>query len=130
MSTLNAHFGIGTDTEIESVTVFWPSGIVDVITNPTINTTLVVVESSSTGVTDNTTAALAVYPNPANDRLNVVLPAGTSLARARVIDLAGKTVLATNLGTNGLDISGLSSGSYVLDVELATGTVQARFAKQ
>ena len=86
--------------------------------------------TDSTGVTDNTTAALAVYPNPANDRLNVVLPAGTSLARARVIDLAGKTVLATNLGTNGLDISGLSSGSYVLDVELATGTVQARFAKQ
>ena len=28
MSSLNAHFGIGTDTEIESVTIYWPSGIV------------------------------------------------------------------------------------------------------
>ncbi len=130
MSTLNAHFGIGSDTEIESVTVFWPSGIVDVITNPTINTTLVVVESGSTDVDENTAQALAVYPNPANDRLNVVLPAGTTMARARVIDLAGKTVLTTNLGTNGLDISGLAAGTYVMEVELTTGSVQARFAKQ
>lgn len=52
MSTLNAHFGIGTDTEVESVTVYWPSGTVDVVENPAINTTLVIVESTSTGVVE------------------------------------------------------------------------------
>ncbi|MCD8518906.1 MAG: CRTAC1 family protein, partial [Flavobacterium sp.] len=37
MSTLNAHFGLGTATAIDQVVIIWPSGIVDVINNPNIN---------------------------------------------------------------------------------------------
>lgn len=44
MSTLNAHFGIGTNTQITQVIIRWPSGTVDTITNPTINQMLNVVE--------------------------------------------------------------------------------------
>jgi PKD repeat protein len=40
MGTLNPHFGIGTATAIDSVIVRWPSGKVDLICNPDINTTL------------------------------------------------------------------------------------------
>src|SRR5690606_32241158 len=37
MHTLNAHFGIGTATKIDSIQVKWPSGINDVIYEPNIN---------------------------------------------------------------------------------------------
>ena len=40
-STLNAHFGIGTETQVTQVRVLWPSGQVDIINNPTINRLLI-----------------------------------------------------------------------------------------
>lgn len=39
MKSLNAHFGLGTHTAIDSVVVKWPSGVVTTIANPEINTT-------------------------------------------------------------------------------------------
>jgi len=46
MGTLNPHFGIGLATAIDSVVVKWPSGVVDVICNPAINSTLFVEEGT------------------------------------------------------------------------------------
>jgi len=46
MGTLNPHFGIGLATEIDSVIVRWPSGQVNVICNPQINTTLFLEEGN------------------------------------------------------------------------------------
>ncbi len=46
MSSLNPHFGIGQATAIDSVIIRWPSGKVDMICNPAINTTLYIEEGS------------------------------------------------------------------------------------
>jgi PKD repeat protein len=46
MGTLNPHFGIGTATTIDSVIVRWPSGEVDLICNPDINSTYYLEEGS------------------------------------------------------------------------------------
>lgn len=46
MSTLNPHFGLGSADVIDSVIVRWPSGKVDFICNPDINTTLFIEEGS------------------------------------------------------------------------------------
>jgi PKD repeat protein len=46
MSTLNPHFGIGQATAIDSVIIRWPSGKVDMICNPAINTTVYIEEGS------------------------------------------------------------------------------------
>ncbi|MES2799892.1 MAG: FG-GAP-like repeat-containing protein [Bacteroidota bacterium] len=46
MGTMNVHFGIGTATEIDSIIVKWPSGQVDLICNPAINTPMLFVEGS------------------------------------------------------------------------------------
>lgn len=46
MGTLNPHFGIGQATGIDSVIVRWPSGQIDVICNPEINSTLYIEEGS------------------------------------------------------------------------------------
>lgn len=44
MSSLDLFFGLGTDTEVDSIVVCWPSGQVDVIENPAINTRVNVLE--------------------------------------------------------------------------------------
>ena len=44
MSSLNTHFGVGSDSSVNSITVYWPSGTVDVINNPGINTTINITE--------------------------------------------------------------------------------------
>lgn len=44
MSSLDLFFGLGTDTEVDSVIVRWPSGQVDVVLNPAINTRVSVLE--------------------------------------------------------------------------------------
>ena len=46
MSSLNVHFGLGTHTEIDSMIINWPSGIISVIESPGINQTLVIQEGS------------------------------------------------------------------------------------
>lgn len=46
-NALQAHFGIGTQTTIDSVVVFWPSGIKDILINPSINQHLTLVEGGS-----------------------------------------------------------------------------------
>jgi PKD repeat protein len=46
MGTLNSHFGIGAATEIDSVIVRWPSGNIDLVCNPQINTVLHIIENT------------------------------------------------------------------------------------
>mgnify|MGYP002629475620 FL=1 len=46
MSSLDVSFGIGTSTSIDSMIVRWPSGIVDVVYSPSIDTRVTVVESA------------------------------------------------------------------------------------
>lgn len=45
MSSLCAHFGIGTSTSIDSIIVKWPSGVITKIEGPEINTSLDIVEA-------------------------------------------------------------------------------------
>ncbi|MFN2430694.1 MAG: CRTAC1 family protein, partial [Cryomorphaceae bacterium] len=44
MSSLDLFFGLGADTEVDSIIVRWPSGQVDVVENPAINTRVSVLE--------------------------------------------------------------------------------------
>jgi hypothetical protein len=67
MNSLQAHFGLGEATAIDQVSVYWPSGIVDVISNPEINANHVIVEGeSSTGINNPVEATFRanVFPNP------------------------------------------------------------------
>lgn len=45
-NTSLCHFGLGTATSVDQVKIFWPSGIVNTINNPTINQYHTVIESS------------------------------------------------------------------------------------
>ena len=131
MSSLNAHFGLGADTEVLEVEVRWPSGHVDVFTDVVINEPLNAVEGISTGVTAGGVGdILGVYPNPATDVITLKGNKPFLNNRFRVSDVTGKHVLEGSLLNNQLDVAGLTSGVYVLSVTVDGGSIQQRFSKQ
>ncbi len=130
MSSLNAHFGIGTDTEIESVTIYWPSGIVDTILNPTINETLFVQEGQTLSIKDNNALQLNVYPNPTHQYLNVEgLQNDTKDASLQIVDVQGKQVNNVKLNSNRVDVSQLSNGIYFATITINNQSQTLKFVK-
>jgi len=130
MSSLNTRFGIGTDTAIEKVTVYWPSGIIDELINPNINEAVTIVEGTLLGLEDTLTTDLILYPNPTSDILNLSLTNGFENTVYTVFDATGKRVLNAKLQGNSLDVSSLQVGNYILRI-LQDGTIKTqRFIKK
>ena len=73
------------------------------------------------GIADISSDALNIYPNPAFDRINVKLNTNSNPALSYTInDLEGRSILSALAelqgGTITIDISGLSSGVYLLSI--------------
>jgi hypothetical protein len=68
--------------------------------------------------------ALAVFPNPARDRVNVVLPDASS-GQMDLLDLSGRVLHSGHTAGNAVvvDLTALSAGSYVLRWHGNTGAV-------
>lgn len=130
MSTLNTHFGLGTETTIDNLIIYWPSGIVDNIPNPNINQRLCVTEGQSLTVQDYELEALSIYPNPVEDILNISAPVSLDGKIATVFDINGKKVLNSKLQTNTLDVSKLQTGFYILRLESGGRIINRKFIKQ
>lgn len=130
MSTLNTHFGIGTNAAIDNIIVYWPSGIVDNIPNPSINSTLVITEGQSLSVEDEALASLKLFPNPVFSEINIEAPFSLKGKVATVFDLQGKRVLNQKLQGNSIDVSVLSAGMYILRIEEHGKTSTHKFIKE
>jgi hypothetical protein len=114
MSSLNAHFGIGTATAITQVIIRWPSGVVDTIQNPTINQLLVVTESSTLGVNDALFSDFVIYPNPVNDLVTISSKTGNTITSITIHDMNGRLVLNKTLDSDTISLQSLTSGIYLV----------------
>ncbi|MGJ8548319.1 FG-GAP-like repeat-containing protein [Winogradskyella wichelsiae] len=130
MSSLNTHFGIGELTSINSIIIYWPSGIVDHIVNPEINTTHAIIEGSTLSVVDETLVDVSIYPNPVEDQLNIKTSAEVINKIATVFDINGKRVLSSKLTSNAIDVSTLTNGVYFLRLESEGKTMKRKFFKK
>ena len=118
MSTLNAHFGIGTATAI----TIWPSGTVDVITNPTLNQTLHVIEGNfPLSATSFNGKEITIYPNPTSDYLSISNSENVNISNMNIIDTNGKTIKKVTSNFTKIDVSNLSAGMYILSIETKEG---------
>ena len=74
---------------------------------------------------------LTIYPNPANNQLTVKSEQLT-VKEIKVYDVMGETVYSEQLTTNNttIDVSGLASGLYFLQVNSEQGTVNRKFVKE
>uniref|UniRef100_UPI00404B7A09 FG-GAP-like repeat-containing protein n=2 Tax=Gelidibacter sp. TaxID=2018083 RepID=UPI00404B7A09 len=131
MSTLNTHFGIGQDTQIDYIKIYWPSGIIDQINNPTINSTITVPEGSNTlGSDDTFVSDLIIYPNPTKNVLNLSTLQDLNDAIYSVFDLNGRRVLNAILDSKTIDVSSLISGQYILRIVSGSSVKNQKFIKQ
>ena len=122
MSTLNAHFGIGTETAITQVVVIWPSGVVDVINNPNINQALTIIEGSSPlSLVDNGNSKIKLYPNPTSDILTLSNIEMLTIKNISIISTLGKVVKNVQLSNSSISVSDLSEGFYILLIETEDG---------
>ena len=93
MSSLNAHFGIGAATAITKIKVIWPSGTVDIISNPNINQTLNVIEGNfPLSASAFNGKNVVIYPNPASDYLTISNIEHLNINAIHIIDTNGKTI--------------------------------------
>jgi hypothetical protein len=130
MNSLLAHFGIGTSTAVETLIIEWPSGTVDVIENPAIDQTHIIVEGSSPlAVSDFQKKDLKLYPNPTSDILNFSLK-GIGNTAVQIIDVSGKMVMGTKIShDNQIDVASLESGVYFVMLQVDKKTVTYKFVK-
>lgn len=131
MSSLNAYFGLGQDAEIDSVVVNWPSGNIDVIYNPEINTSLSITEGSNPlSIESEIEASLKVYPNPAINELFIDASENLIGSRVDIYDVQGKRVQSGILNSNRVDVSSLETGNYILQIILGEVAVESKFYKK
>lgn len=75
-----------------------------------------VVANATLGTGEFEISKFIMYPNPAQDFVSITLPAGLNEGTVKIYDMLGKVVAKQIVTSNekAIDISGLSSGSYMV----------------
>ncbi len=131
MSTLNTHFGLGADTEITTLTIKWPSGIVDTLENVAVDQVISVVEGSTVlGINENIANNLILYPNPAQKVLNLADLSDFTNPEYIIFDSQAKKVMVAKLDSYFIDVSNLATGNYILKIHDGKTLKTQRFIKK
>lgn len=122
MNSLNAHFGIGTAAEIDSLIVWWPSGTKDMIHNPTINSTVLIVEGNENLSTIETKLkTIKLYPNPTTNSLTFENSALLSIEKMYIVTELGQLVKSFDPKQVKIDVADLPVGLYLFVIEDKSG---------
>ncbi|MBK7872789.1 MAG: VCBS repeat-containing protein [Saprospiraceae bacterium] len=142
-NSLDVHFGLGVSTIIDSITIEWPSGILQSLTNIDPNQTLTIQESNTTPAGDlplqNGGVILAQnYPNPFQAQTNIrfYLPETLNITLS-VFDAKGGIV---DTLFQGKQVAGwhdvpyhnkqLSAGTYFIHLKTSTFTLIKTMIRQ
>jgi hypothetical protein len=82
--------------------------------------------SISVGINELDKVAVMVYPNPAENVLNIM--ANDQIVKVTVMNLNGKVVFTGN--SKSIDISKMASGVYFLQTQTAKGISNIKFTKK
>ncbi len=121
-STMNAHFGIGSETNVDQVIIRWPSGIIDVIDNPNVDQALTILEGSSPlNVTTFNTDSFEVYPNPSSDFISITHAEKLQIKSIAIYAMHGALVKKITDVASQIKINDLKEGIYMLTLETTAG---------
>jgi hypothetical protein len=95
---------------------------------------LTVAEDVSSGINDgHINDLISIYPNPANDFLNIQFNHGLS-GEVKIYNVAGKELVSNKLNRSTplckLDVSGLSNGIYFVQIDTGKDQISRRFIKR
>jgi hypothetical protein len=131
MSSLTAHFGLDEDTTIQSITVYWPSGNIDIINNPTINSTVNITENSSPlSVNEDLINNTTIFPNPVEKELTINTTMDLENSLITIFNIQGKKIFNSKFNTNNIDVSSLQSGIYFLRIIKDNLEANLKFVKK
>ena len=111
-NSLMAEFGLGTHTQVDSVIVKWPSGVIQVLTDVPVNQRLTILETS------NRPCIASVSPN--QNALNILRQSTVSASFNREID-------SSTLNASTLIVIGALGGKYDGTINYGSGTQTVSF---
>ena len=81
------------------------------------------------GVNDNIADLVSVFPNPANEVLNVAIPSNIDVRSSQLFDILGKDT-GVELVDGQMNTSNLARGVYMLNIRTSAGTLTQKIIKQ
>ncbi|MNK72626.1 Internalin-J precursor [compost metagenome] len=79
------------------------------------------------GLSENKSSYLTVYPNPVKDILNF----SEQVSDIKITDLSGRTIKQISASTNGINVSNLSKGTYIVTATTKAGnTITKKIIKE
>ena len=138
MSSLNTHFGLGSDTSVDYVVVYWPNSPCEVFLNPGINQAFTAVEGSgdsscdALGINDEVFASdFILSPNPTKNILNISTELVLENAFYNIYDISGRRVMTNSLNNSKtIDVSQLTAGNYIISIVSENTIKNQKFIKQ
>lgn len=138
-----AYFGMGDQDHIEELIIRWPSGIVQRLTDVTVDQRLKVVEPAEATGRDEENAVpeavqIDVYPNPVTETAQLEFSVPTAghveiglynLLGQRVKTLYQNVVQPTTLHRVNVEMDGLVSGSYIYRMQYQGQMVQGMLVR-
>ncbi|SHL39452.1 M4 family metallopeptidase [Hymenobacter psychrotolerans] len=86
--------------------------------------------NASMGLTQNVARSLELYPNPATDVVNIIMPDNAPVVSVTLTDLRGAKVTGLRISGDQLNVSALARGIYTLTVSDGQKVFHQRFVKQ
>ncbi|MEE9348590.1 MAG: FG-GAP-like repeat-containing protein [Flavobacteriaceae bacterium] len=130
MSSLTAHFGLGEDSAIDNVTVYWPSGNIDSIDNPSIDATINIIENSAPlSINENLISSISLYPNPTTNELTIKSQNSLENSIIAIFDIQGKKVYNSFYNSDKINVANLEQGIYFLRIIHENKTIKLKFIK-
>ena len=96
------------------------------------NRFIIVFENEALGTNDVALETVAIYPNPAQDRLNISSP-NALISNVQVTDIRGVVVINQKVSQQNIttiDVSNLSSAVYFVTMNTDKGSLTKRFIKE
>ncbi len=99
------------------------------VTGANVKIAIDLVENSSASSEDFFKENFTIYPNPATDVLNITSKNGLSANEIRISDLTGK-VVKVQKDVSVINVSDLSTGTYLIDITTNEGKATSKFIKK
>jgi len=130
MSSLFAYFGIGSATSVTKMTIYWPSGTVDIINNPPIDQLITTTEGNTLNIKPEFLTDLIISPNPVNKNLTIKTNEDLAGSIVTVFDILGRRMLNEKLSSSKkINVASLKTGYYFLRIQSKGKTMKKKFMK-
>jgi hypothetical protein len=113
--------------------VQWNNGNTDNPRNITVmqDTTFTAIFESTIGITNKEMSTISVYPNPATDNINIILPENVPYAVFTLYDMQGRMLIKREVSSRDIaPINNLAPGIYIYNVQTNKQSYQGRIIKQ